>query len=232
MINFNSFGQFWTEEDENWLYKKEYVYGINFNTNGGLIGGFTFKYARVINEKMYHSFSVEAVEIKHPKENSVNSFLSGNSFVLKKLNSFYVVRPQYGREIVLFKKAKEKGVQVNWINSIGPAIGILAPYHIQYQYQDNSVKTEPYDPAIHTDLNSIVGRGSFFDGLSKASLEFGGSFKSSVSFEFGTFKKNVTGFEAGFMLDVFANEIPIMYEAQNKSVYTSVFLTIFFGSRK
>ena len=73
--------QFWNESDENYLYKKEFVYGINFNTNGGLIGGANFKYARVINERMYHSFFLEFVAVRDPKEERVTSFISGNNFV-------------------------------------------------------------------------------------------------------------------------------------------------------
>ncbi|UZR92508.1 hypothetical protein [Chondrinema litorale] len=227
-----TYAQFWNEEDEGYLYKKEFTYGINFNTNGGLIGGATFKFAKVINQKMYHSYSFEFVHVKDPKEQKATSFLSGNNFVPEKKNYFYILRPQYGREIVLFKKAKEQGVQVNWINSVGPTIGLLAPYLIQYRYPDNIVKTEPYDPDIHQSFDGIIGAGSIFESLAKSKIKPGASLKSSLSFEFGTFNNSVTGFEAGFMLDTFFSDIQLMHDTPTKRVYTSAFVTLFYGFRK
>ena len=227
-----SLAQFWSEQDEGYLYKKEFIYGINFNTNGGLIGGGSFKYARVINEYMYHSFSFEFVHVKDAKEEKVTSFLSGNNFVPEKKNYFYVMRPQYGREFVLFKKAKKQGVQVNWINSVGPTIGLLAPYLIQYRYPDNIVKTEPYDPSIHQSFDAIIGAGSIFESMGKSKIIPGASLKSSLSFEFGTFNSSVTGFEAGFMLDTFFSDIQLLYNSPTKRIYTSAFVTLFYGFRK
>jgi len=224
--------QFWSEADENYLYKKEFVYGINFNTNGGLIGGANFKFAKVINERMYHSFFLEFVAVKDPKEERVTSFISGNNFVPGKQNSLFIIRPQYGRELVLFKKAKKQGVQVNWINTGGPTLGLQAPYLINYRYPDNIIRTEPYDPAIHNSFDAIVGTGSFFESIGQAKIIPGASIKSSLSFEFGTFKSSVTGFEAGFMLDTFFSDTRIMYFTPAKRVYTSAFVTLFYGFRK
>ncbi|MEM1135518.1 MAG: hypothetical protein AAGI07_06720 [Bacteroidota bacterium] len=231
-LNSFVFAQFWSEEDENYLYKKEFTYGINFNTNGGLIGGFNFKYTRVINERMYHSFSIEFVNVKDPKEERVPSFLSGNTFVPGKQNHLYIIRPQYGREIVLFKKAKKQGVQVNWNNAVGPTIGLQAPYLIQYRFPNNIIRTEQFDPAVHENLNEIVGTGSFFESLGQSVIKPGASLKSSLSFEFGTFKTNVTGFEACFLLDTFFSETRMMYSVPSKQVYTSAFVTLFYGFRK
>jgi hypothetical protein len=228
----NADAQFWSETDEDYLYKKEFTYGINFNTNGGLIGGGNFKFAKVINERMYHSFSLEFVHVKDQKEERVTSFISGNNFVPGKQNYLYIIRPQYGREMVLFKKAKKQGVQVNWINAVGPTIGLQAPYLIDYRYPDNIIKTEAYDPAIHNSFDAIVGTGSFFESIGKSKIKPGASIKSSLSFEFGTFNSSVTGFEAGFMLDTFFSDIQIMYLTPAKRVYTSAFVTLFYGFRK
>lgn len=227
----NGYAQFWTEADEDLIYRRESVYGINFNTNGGLIGGVSFKHARVINKFMYHSFSIEAVNVKHPKESRYQNISTGSSYIAGKSNYLYVLRPQYGRELVLFQKAKEQGIQVNFIPAVGPALGIVAPYLVRYEYLNGRVATEPYDSNIHQ-LSNILGTGSFTESLSQASLVPGLAIKTSVSFEFGTFKNNVTGFEAGFMVDAYTKEIVIMEEAGNRQVYTSAFLTFFYGTRK
>ncbi|MEM1136426.1 MAG: hypothetical protein AAGI07_11355 [Bacteroidota bacterium] len=227
-----AFAQFYDESDDDLLYRREFVYGLNFNTNGGLLGGLMFKHARVINKFMFHSFSLEIVNVKHPKEIRTQSPATGSSYVNSKRNYLYVIRPQYGREIVLFQKAKEQGVQVNWITAIGPGIGIVAPYLIDYNYDNDLIRTEQFDSRIHIDPRRILGTGRFTESLSQAKIQIAGSFKTSLSFEFGTFKNNVTGFEAGFMLDAFTNEIEIIADGNNRSIYSSAFLTFFYGIRK
>lgn len=226
-------GQFYNEErDDDLLYRKEFVYGLNFNTNGGLLGGVMFKHARVINKFMFHSFSIEIVNVKHPKESRFQNISTGSSYVPGKRNYLYMVRPQYGREFVLFQKAKEQGVQVNWITAVGPGIGVVAPYLIDYSYNNDLIRTEQYDPETHINFDRILGTGRITESISKAKIKLGGSFKTSMSFEFGTFKNNVTGFEAGFMMDAFASKVEIMATSDNRSVYTSAFLTFFYGTRK
>ena len=229
----NIFAQFYNEEkDDDLLYRKEFVYGLNFNTNGGLLGGIMFKHARVINKFMFHSFSLEIVNVKHPKESRFQNISTGSSYVPGKRNYLYMIRPQYGREFVLFQKAKEQGVQVNWITAVGPGIGVVAPYLIDYSYGNNLIRTEQYDPETHINFESILGTGRITESISKSKIKLGGSFKTSMSFEFGTFKNNVTGFEAGFMLDAFTSRVEIMATSDNRSVYTSAFLTFFYGTRK
>ena len=228
-----AFGQFYNEEeDDDLLYRREFVYGLNFNTNGGLLGGIMFKHARVINKFMFHSFSLEIVNVKHPKESRIQNISTGSSYVPGKRNYLYMVRPQYGREFVLFQKAKEQGVQVNWITAIGPGIGVVSPYLIDYNYDNDLIRTEQYDPNTHRNFDKILGTGRITESIAKSKIKLGGSFKTSLSFEFGTFKNNVTGFEAGFMMDAFTDQIEIMATSENRSIYTSAFLTFFYGTRK
>ncbi|MEN7550193.1 hypothetical protein AAG747_19895 [Rapidithrix thailandica] len=222
-----------TEEDE-FMYKSEFVGGINFNTIGGLIGGVYFKYARALTPKMLHSFSLEIVNVKHPKEERYQNILTGGTFIPGKKNYLYGLRPQYGREFILFKKARERGVQVDFITAIGPTLGVVAPYLIEIEEDMGGgirrVRVVPNSGNIQN--ARILGTGSFFESLSKSKIQWGTSLKLAMSFEFGAFKSNVTGVEAGFMLDKYFDEIEIMEFAKNRSVYTSAFLTIYFGVRK
>jgi len=217
--------------EEDFIYKSEFVTGINFNTNGGLIGGFSFKYAKAITPKMYQSFAIEFVNIKHPKERKLQSPATGSVFVPGKQNYLYAVRPQYGREFVLFKKAREQGIQVNFITAIGPSIGVVAPYLIEVPVGGNT-KIEQFDPEKHTNFQDILGTGSFMESLVKSNFQIGGSLKLATSFEFGTFSTNVTGFEAGIMLDLYPKEIVIIPFTENRNLYSSIYLTFFFGVRK
>lgn len=226
-----SFAQNRKQNDADYLYRSEFVTGINFNTNGGLIGGFSFKYAKALTPKMYHSFSIEAVNIKHPKERKFQNITTGSTFVPGKQNFLYAVRPQYGREFVLFKKAREQGIQVNFITAIGPSIAVIAPYLIEVPAGANT-KIEQFDPEKHTNFQDILGTGSFMESLVKSNFQLGGSLKLATSFEFGTFSTNVTGFEAGIMLDYYRKEVVIIPFSENRNLYSSIYLTFFFGVRK
>ncbi len=221
-------------DDDN-FYTREWVGGINLNTNGGLIGGVMFKHSRHIRNKMYHVFQVEVVNVKHPKEQQLISRYNGSTFVGFKHNYLWVIRPQYGREVILFKKAREKGIQVSFVGAGGLALGLVAPYLVEYDDPNGTQKIVQFDLAKNHDPINVVGTANFFQALGEADLEVGLNLKASVNFEFGIIKSSVSGFEAGFNVDLFRNRIEILdpqTEAENRKVYTSIFLTLFFGSRK
>ena len=209
------------------LYQNEWLYGVNFNTNGGLIGGIFLKYATASGPRSYHSFPIDIVNIKHPKELKVFPLNGTNSYIQGKSNYLFVIRPQYGHEYVLFKKSKKQGVQVSAYAGVGPSIGLVAPYLISYNGQ-----VTQYDPSQHgRNPNLIEGAFDFTSSLGNADLRIGASFKASLYFELGTSKKSVGGFEAGFTLDAYKDEIVIIPEAPNQNIITSAFLTFFYGIR-
>ncbi|GAB4342167.1 MAG: hypothetical protein OHK0038_22010 [Flammeovirgaceae bacterium] len=231
--------QFGNESSEDDSYKSEFVLGVNFNTNGGLIGGGMFKYSQKLEKKEQHfqSFALEIVNIKHPKEQLSVSPFTGISFVYGKRNYLFIVRPQYGREFVLFKKAREQGIQVNFIGAGGICLGLAAPYMIRYDDpndpNDNLQDYVQFDPKKHKDPDFIRDTGGPFKGLSNAQINPGLNLKASLSFEFGVIKSSVSGFEAGLNLDFFTKKI-IMFDIvkpEGRSYYSSIFLTFFFGGR-
>lgn len=225
----------WAQVDEEEdSYQSEFAYGVNLNTNAGLIGGIMLKNSRRITNNMYHYFYLEIVNVKHAKEYRQPNPYTGNLFTLGKVNYLFVIRPQYGREFVLFRKAAEEGVQINGILAAGPSFGLVKPYYIQYQFSGNDIRSVPYDPRIHTSIDRILGSGSFFEGFDQTKFNIGASIKAAVSFELGTFRNSVTGFEVGVLTEVFTEKIPIMAPdfANNQSVFTSGYVNIFFGSRR
>ncbi|MGB0522169.1 MAG: hypothetical protein ACPGJS_04375 [Flammeovirgaceae bacterium] len=208
-------------------YRNEWLYGLNFNTNGGLLGGFMFKYGRTLKDRHFHGFSIEMVNVKHPKERRFPIPATGASFIPGKSNFLYIVRPLYNREYTLFKKAREQGVQVNAMLAAGPSFGIVAPYLVEI----NQRQIVQYDPEIHNP-NDVTGLGSFAEGIGQSNIQIGGALKGSLFFELGTGNRNVTGFEVGFTLDAYQNEVEILPLSKNRNVYTAGFVTFFYGIRK
>lgn len=229
LLSFSAFAQ---AEEEDDIYDSELSYGINLNTNAGLIGGPMLKYTRKASNQMYHYFYLEIVNVKHPKEYRISDQVT--TLTPYKQNYLFAVRPQYGRELVLFRKAPEQGVQINAILAAGPSIGLVKPYYIQRARSRNLADIElvPYSPSIPP--GEIAGSGSFFDGFDQMQFKLGANIKAAISFELGTFRNSVTGFEVGVLAEAFTQKIIIMdpNKAPPQSVFTSAYINIFFGSRR
>lgn len=213
-------------------YDSEFIWGINKNTAGGFIGGFVVRSSKRINDRLYQSIGVELMNVKHPQELRIRSE-TGNFFIFGKSNYLYALRGQYGRELILFRKAAQQGVEVKLIAAVGPTIGIVAPYYIQYFVDQQNTKYAQYDPnnPSHAYQN-ILGTGHILQGIGESKFQLGANVKAALSFELGTIKSHVTGFEAGFLLDAYANEVPLMPTAENKAIFPTAFITLFYGKRR
>ncbi|HLT82219.1 MAG TPA: hypothetical protein VKZ86_14425 [Cyclobacteriaceae bacterium] len=220
------------QTQDSYDYQSEFTWGINKNTSGGLIGGFVFKKARKLTERQLETFGLEIMNVKHPQERKVNSTTTGNFFIYGKSNYLYALRLQYGRDFILFKKAPQQGVEIKAVFAAGPTIGIVAPYYVERASDGGYGFTihEQYKPGM--DIISIYGTGRLFEGIGDSRIKMGGNLKAALNFELGTNKNQVTGFEAGFLLDAYTSEIVLVPEARNYSVFPTLFITLFYGARK
>jgi len=212
-------------------YSREISVGITKATNSGLIGGFIMKYIIHHRNDAFHYIGVELVNIKHPKEERYYSF-TGNTYIYGKSNYLYGIRGQFGRDWIVFRKAPQQGVQVNLITAIGPTIGVIAPYYIEYMSNDGMVVRQQYNAEVHQNRENILGTGGLFQGLGQSDVAFGLNWKGSLAFEFGSKKKKVFGLELGFMVEAFTKPIPIIPTAENYTVFPNAFATLYYGTRR
>lgn len=216
-------------------FNNELSYGINLNSNGGLLGGVFVRSSYFVKERLYQFGGLEIVEVKHPKENRLYNPGSGDHFIAGKQNHFFVVRPQYGAEHVLFRKAVDSGVQVNAVGAAGPSLGLLIPYYIRYDYGGGfggDVRTEAYDPNKHLSFENTLGNANVFTGIGDTNLNIGVHAKVGLSFEYGRYRESITGLEVGFMFEQYFKEIVMIPQTENYSTFTSVYLNIYYGRRK
>lgn len=221
-------------EGQEYEYTSEWIWGVNKNSNGGLIGGLILRHSRSRGDDNYETYGLEVSNVKHPSERREVG-ASGAGFTYGKSNYLYSIRMQYGRERILFKKANQQGVQISAGIALGPSIGLITPYYI-LTVEGNY---EPYGP-LSTDTNPptypspqyIAGPGKLFQGLGESQAQFGLNAKASLSFEFGAFKSSVAGIEAGIAAEAFTEVIEIVPTQPNNSAFSSVFFTLFWGSRK
>ncbi len=223
-------------EEEQEEYSTITTYGITTNTNSGLLGGFVFRHStRLENElfgrPQYRYLGLELVNVRHPKELSQSSN-TGSRFTPGKQNYLFALRPQYGREIILSNRNNDEGISINGIVAVGASLGILKPYYIQYQVRPGVVRTEAYDPVKHTDLGNILGSGNILQGLGNSKIIPGVNAKIAFSFELSAFRSNLTGLEVGFLTELFSKAPIIIPFAENRSLFTSGYVTLFFGNKK
>jgi hypothetical protein len=216
----------YAQDNTNDDYTIENTWGITKSTASGLIGGVVFKHSIRNSTGGFTSYGLELVNVKHPAELKYIAG-TGNSYTLSKINHFFAIRGQYGREYLLFKKSQQQGVQISLNLMVGPSIALESPYYIEYQ---QAIRV-PYDPEKQS-IGDITGRGFIFQGLFESNIIIGANLKTSLSFEFGTLKSSVSGFEAGFLLDAYTRKINMISEAENYAVWPTAFVTLFYGSRK
>ena len=228
-------------------YRRETVYGINFNTQGALIGGVNVRVARVLDEHWLRFWSLEGVSFKNPKEESVSNPYTGGSYKHYKANYAFALRPSFGIQRVLFRKAADAGVQVNGLLSAGPTLGLLMPYYISYDVtaeQNNAfspsdvIVDEAYDPVRHAREQFIYDRAPLFAGISQTKVVPGAHLRGALSFEYGRYRDAVAGAELGFLLEVYSKELlvlnppaPADVSSLNHQFFPSVYLTLYIGHR-
>jgi hypothetical protein len=216
-------------------YRNELVGGLNFNTNGGLIGGVMGKYSIHNRGNTYQYIGLEIVNVKHPKEVSAIISNTGNIYTPFKTNAFLPVRLQYGREFLVFEPAEEEGIQFNLIVAGGLSLGILKPYMIEYDLGNGNTQLMQFDPDKNLD---IVDKGSIFSGLSQSKIVPGINLKAALSAEFGQYTSNVSGVEIGFLVETYSSKIEMLkapsfigIQPVSLSSFTSAYISIFFGFR-
>ncbi len=212
-------------------YETELVWGVTKNTSSGLIGGFIVKHAQQIKPGVYRVLGGEIVNIKHPNEVRLNSINTGNFFIWAKEIYLYSIRGQYGREFILFRKAPKQGIQINAMFAGGPSIGIKAPYYIEITSGGLQSLKVPYESGKYN-FDQILGTGNLFQGLFESGITIGANLKTSLAFEFGTLKSNVTGIELGFLVDAYVEKVEIVPAASNTAIFPTAFITFFYGSRR
>lgn len=220
----------YAQSDGGYSYSSEFIWGITKATNSGLIGGLNIKFTRGISDRKFQGFGLEIVNVKDPQEQKVVSNSTGNSFILGKQNYLYSFRFMYDREYILFKKAPQQGVQVNFIVAGGPSIGLEAPYYVEIYKGNNITDKVHYTPDVNDEI--ILGTGNLFQGIGESSVVPGVNLKTSLAFEFGAFKSNVVGLEVGFLAELYKRDIVLIPTTDNTNFFPSAFITLFYGSRK
>jgi len=220
-------------------YESEYNYGLMFYTKGGLIGGISLKYAKERKPGLYNRFQLEFANMKHPKEFRARGVVS--TFIPNKYQYLLAIRPSFGQEIRLFRKAPEEGVQLNAIIAAGPTFGITKPYYVLYADSTNgdAATSRPYNPSLN--LNRIVGAGGITDGLDQLGIVPGLHARAGLAFESGKARSSVFGLEGGMLAEIYSRPVELLkFQGSNASAQTvknprgffALYLILYYGKKQ
>lgn len=223
-----------SDDDTKLYYSADYSGGGIVHSHGF---GVNFRYSQYLTGSSKRIWSAELLMMKHPKEKKVYNPYNDNArgYFFGKINSLTSLRMHIGRQDVIFGKELKKGVEISWVYSGGPILGIVKPVYLEITEQGtiarpDIINVERYDPDIHNP-NIIHGRAGIFTGLSNSSLVPGASARLAMNFEYAPLDKTLKALEIGAVLDAYSKEVPIMANTDNNQFWLTFYLNIQFGKK-
>jgi hypothetical protein len=218
------------------MYEKESLGGLIIHTRGM---GIVYQVTRHKSASSYRLFDFSLSSVKNPKEvRLANPDKSASRpYVFGKKNALYTLDASYGKRKILADRISKESIKLNLNYSIGPCLAILKPvyYEIMINNPDGSGSVKKRLPYTENDPSfepNIIGTAPFFTGLDKTHFMAGAVGKSSISFEWGKYEDKFYSIETGIVINAFPYDVPIFAYDQNRKVFTNLFLTLAYGTRK
>ena len=222
------------------IYSREHLFYGEGNTNGfGL--GFQWGKLKSYYKTTYYQISIGY--IRNPKETrssiTSSSFSLGRSFIYGKQNTLMKVDFLMGGKKYLTEKDAVRGVAVGYSYALGPVLGLLKPYYIDYLSaekpikKDNYIKYTPETAIQFLDIAKIDGAAPFSEGLKEIKIQPGVHAKLGLHFDWGAYDEYVRALEVGVSGNFFFKKMPILVEnAQNRPFFINLYANLQLGKRK
>lgn len=212
------------------FFRNEKSLSLILGTRGLGVNG---RYADRITARRKTIYDADILSFKARKEYKVKgAYYSTRSFVFGKTNSFFVIQGGYGKQYEMFRKWDKGGISIRRFWSVGPAIGFLKPIYYEVADINNPdvpIETVKFDKNLHVSPPAFIGRASFFKGFNELSIVPGACGKFGLMFEYSSNDISLHAMEAGVMIDVFPERIPIMATEENDFLFLGMFVSYRFG---
>jgi len=213
--------------------------GLTTATNSGLIGGMNIRKIWGKRNQNLNVLNLDLAHIKDYREFTSPYSYNGQTYTEGKLNYLFTLRPEFGKEITLLKKASLGGPALKGIFSTGPTLGLQAPYMVDIAFSSNGPNgnntiSVPMRELLDNKYPSagVVRESGMFTSIGKSKLVPGWHLKSALNIEFNSEKNSYLAIEAGFIIDIFNNPIEMLNQSTQRPVYTTGYLTFLFGRTK
>lgn len=229
-----------SNDDKGIVYQKEVTGDLRLQTDGWALG-MTFGKLKAYNVTQFIYGGVG--ELRHPREVWTNDFRNGRRYVFGKQNNFYTLRGGWGQKRYFSEKSKRKGAAIGMTYQIGPSLGFIKPYHLEiFVLESRTERTRSIRFSEDTvddflDKEKIFGSSGVLTGWGNMKIAPGAQFMLAAHFDWGAYDEVVKAIEAGLMVDLYFQNVPIMIELErfgnlkNRPVFFNFFINIQFGKR-
>lgn len=209
---------------------KEWNFQIFANT-AGFGGG--FQHGRTPDLYNKHFWEVQFMVNKHPKSIRSISALYDNVRPIRygQLYSLFFLQAGYGYQRTLHLKPYWGGVQVSYVLSAGPVLGIGIPNYVEVlNYNTGFSEIVRYDPEKHN-LNNILGGARLINGISQTIFRPGFYAKTGLVFDFAKSDYKLRALEIGIQYQMIFPFVQQMAFNPAKKFYLTGYLSFNFGKK-
>lgn len=221
------------------IYNRERLMMGEIHTNGANIA-YQWGSLKTYYKTTYYELSLGF--LKHPKETrntlSAANLNPARAFIYGKQNVLMPLGLYYGEKRYFSEKDTYRGVAVGMNYAIGPNLGLLKPYYIEYRTGDapkptDEIKYSEANHKIFLDKEKITGSSSFTKGLNEIKIQPAVHAKLGLHLDWGAFDEYVRALEVGFTADYYFKKVPILVDkAQNRSIFVNFYANLQLGKRK
>jgi hypothetical protein len=221
------------------IYSNEKALDMRIHTHGWALN-YQFGKLKSYYRTVYYNVGIG--ELKHHKEVKKSTDFSNlapsnrfGSYTFGKQNYAFALRGGLGMKRYYSEKANKNGVALG-LNFQGGFTGaIMKPYYVDLGGRDiNSIQSIKYTPERANDFldqYKIRGKSGFSKGLNEVQFIPGIHAQAGVHLDWGAFDEFLRGVEAGIMLDVFAKNLPIMINEENRPYFLNLYVSLQLGKR-
>lgn len=221
------------EEEGEIIFNKQNVFSIKLATDGYGLG---YEFGKFKANRKSILFNFELSEKKHPKEKREGFFDPGqlrvNYLAFGKMNTFYQARLGAAMQQVIGGKGNKNGVSVSAIYGGGLALGLVKPYIIDAQINDQGeIKHSRYPEILDSQYVEVKAKG-ISGGWSELKVRPGIYLKTAMRFDYGRLNETVTAIEVGLSAEYYSQKIPQMLYSDPKQFFFNAYVAVLLGRRK
>lgn len=224
------------EEQGSIIFHRQTIFGIKLNTDGY---GMFLELARFKTARRSNLFNLELGERKHPKEEKLSTIASSylsNPYVYGKINNFYYAKLGYAQQRLIGNKGNKNGVAISAIYGGGLSAGLLKPYYLKIDDQQNGIRDIKYnntnDDLFLDNPENIYGASGFGKGFGEMKFKPGVYLKTALRFDYGRYNELVSAMEVGLNIEYYSSKMPVMLLNKQKQLFFNAYAAIAFGRRK
>ena len=219
------------EEEGVIVNKKHTIYGGKLNSDGY---GVFMEIGRAKSVRKALLFQLDISERKHIKEEKQQGpFSTTAPLIYGKINFFYPIKLGVQYQYLLGNKGNKNGVSVTANLGGGVSIGLLRPYLLDVDKQNERTFVGYESPDSSYYLNGpYYGGPNFGTGWKQLKVSPGFYIKPALRFDYGKYNEMVSGLEVGLVAEFYTKKIPQMIYTENKQLFFSAYVAILFGRRK